>query len=185
MIDETHETLEAAAAIVLAGAATRGLRIATAENCTGGLIATHLSGVDTQARWFERGMIAASAAAQRELLGVPGPLLAACGAVSRPVALAMAEGARLRSAADAALAVTGYLTPFSEDGEYGHLFAAACSGERAACREFHLGAGERDSLREHAALAGFSVLAGIIRDHPVAGQDMVLEIVPRGSSAGR
>ncbi|OWQ96990.1 hypothetical protein CDQ92_07805 [Sphingopyxis bauzanensis] len=67
----------------------------------------------------------------------------------------------------------------------GNYRTAACSGERAACREFHLGAGERDSLREHAALAGFSVLAGIIRDHPVARQDMVLEIVPRGSSAGR
>jgi nicotinamide-nucleotide amidase len=180
MLDETHETLEAAAAIVLAGAATRGLRIATAENCTGGLIATHLLGVDTQARWFERGVIVTSAAAQRQLLGVPQALLAACGAVSRPVALAMAEGVRVRSAADAGLAVTGYLSPCPEDGAYGRVFAAACSGERAECREFHLGEGECGSLREHAALAGFSILAGIIKAHPIPpGSPRVLEIIPR------
>ena len=86
MIDARHETLEAAAAIVLAGAAARGIRIATAENCTGGLIATLLSGVDTRAHWFERGLVVASGAAQRDLLGVPQALFDQCGPVSQPVA---------------------------------------------------------------------------------------------------
>lgn len=180
MIDEKHEMLEAAAAIVLAGAASRGLRIATAETCTGGLIAAHLSAVDTQARWFERGVIAVSGAAQHDLLGVPHALLHGCGAVSRAVALAMAESVRVRSAADAGLAVTGYLTPFADDDDYGRLFAAACSGEHAECREFHLGEDQRASLREHAALAGLSVLAGVIKAYPTAqGSPMVLEIIPR------
>jgi len=179
MIDERHETLEAAAAIVLAGAAARGIRIATAENCTGGLIATLLSGVDTRARWFERGLVVASEAAQRELLGVPQALLDQCGAVSRPVALAMAEGARIRSAADAGLAVTGRQAPVAEGEEEGLVFVAACSGERAECHEYHLGALEGEALRDHAALAGLSVLADIVKDYPAAPPPgTIVEICP-------
>ncbi|MHA4835850.1 CinA family protein [Sphingopyxis sp. MSC1_008] len=179
MIDENQETLEAAAAIVLAGAATRGLRIATAENYTGGLIAALLSSVDTRARWFERGVVAATEAAQRDLLGVPQALIDQCGPVSRPVALAMAEGARLRSAADAGLAVTGYPSPVGDGEEAGLVFVAACSGERAECRELHLGPLDSVALRDHAALAALSVLAGIVKDYPAAPRPgTIVEILP-------
>ncbi|WP_326914876.1 CinA family protein [Sphingopyxis chilensis] len=180
MLDETHETLEAAAAIVLAGAAARGLRIATAENRTGGLVAALLSSVDTRARWFARGLVVATEAAQRELLGVPQALIDQCGPVSRPVALAMAEGARLRSAADAGLAVAGHPSAVAEHEEPGLLFVAASSGERAECREFHLGPLDDDALRDHAALAALSVLAGFVKDYPAAsGRGAVLEILQR------
>ncbi len=180
MIDRRHEMLDAAATIVLAGAATRGLRVATAETCTGGLIASYLSAADTEARWFEGGLIAATDKALHDLPGVPPGLLAECGAASCPVALAMANGIRVQSEADAGLAVTGYFTPFPDDGDYGRLFAAACSGERAECRAFHLGVSQRASLREHAALAGLSVLAGIIQKHPTTrGSSTGLTIPPR------
>jgi nicotinamide-nucleotide amidase len=85
--------------------------LATAESCTGGLIAaacTELSGSST---WFERGFVTYSNAAKTELLDVPAPSIAQHGAVSEPVARAMAAGALRRSAAQVALAVTGIAGP--------------------------------------------------------------------------
>lgn len=85
--------------------------LATAESCSGGLIAgacTDLSGSST---WFERGFVTYSNAAKTELLGVPAALIAQHGAVSEPVARAMAEGALRHSAAQVAVAVTGVAGP--------------------------------------------------------------------------
>jgi nicotinamide-nucleotide amidase len=85
--------------------------LATAESCTGGLIAGACTEVPGSSAWFERGFVSYSNAAKTELLGVDAALIAAEGAVSEPVARAMAIGALARSHAQAAVAVTGVAGP--------------------------------------------------------------------------
>jgi nicotinamide-nucleotide amidase len=89
----------------------RGWRLATAESCTGGLIAATCTALAGSSDWFERGFITYSNAAKSEQLGVPAALIARHGAVSEPVARAMAEGALQHSPADLAVAVTGIAGP--------------------------------------------------------------------------
>ena len=88
-----------------------GLHIATAESCTGGLIAALLTEIAGSSGVFERGFVTYSNAAKTEMLGVPAAMIEAHGAVSEPVARAMAEGALAHSAADIAIAVTGVAGP--------------------------------------------------------------------------
>lgn len=85
--------------------------LATAESCTGGLIAATCTDLAGSSRWFERGFVTYSNAAKCELLGVDAALIAAHGAVSEPVAAAMASGALAHSQAQVALAVTGLAGP--------------------------------------------------------------------------
>jgi len=89
----------------------RGWMMTTAESCTGGLIAAACTDLSGSSAWFERGFVTYSNAAKTELLGVPAGLIAAHGAVSEPVARAMAEGAVARSLAQAGVAVTGVAGP--------------------------------------------------------------------------
>jgi len=89
----------------------RGLMLATAESCTGGLIAGACTDLSGSSDWFERGFVSYSNAAKTELLGVPAALIEAHGAVSEPVARAMAEGAVARSHAQLSVAVTGVAGP--------------------------------------------------------------------------
>jgi nicotinamide-nucleotide amidase len=96
---------------VLKRARAKGLRIATAESCTGGLVAALLTEIPGSSDVFERGFVTYSNEAKIEMLGVPQELLAEFGAVSEPVAGRMAEGALERSAAQLAVAVTGIAGP--------------------------------------------------------------------------
>ena len=89
----------------------RGILLATAESCTGGLVAAACTELAGSSDWFERGFVTYSNAAKTELLGVPPALIAAHGAVSEAVARAMAEGALARSRAQVSLAVTGVAGP--------------------------------------------------------------------------
>ena len=89
----------------------KGLLLCTAESCTGGLIAALCTSVAGSSDWFERGFVSYSNAAKTELLGVDAALIHAHGAVSEPVARAMAAGALAHGAADLALAVTGIAGP--------------------------------------------------------------------------
>jgi nicotinamide-nucleotide amidase len=89
----------------------RGWRLATAESCTGGLVAAACTQLAGSSDWFERGFVTYSNAAKTELLGVDAALIAAHGAVSEAVALAMARGALQRAPVDLALAVTGIAGP--------------------------------------------------------------------------
>ncbi|MDI1260999.1 CinA family protein [Aquabacterium sp.] len=89
----------------------RGWQLATAESCTGGLIAATCTEVSGSSAWFERGFVTYSNQAKTELLGVDEALIEAHGAVSEPVARAMAEGALARSRAQLAVAVTGVAGP--------------------------------------------------------------------------
>lgn len=88
-----------------------GRHLATAESCTGGLIAAACTGIAGSSDWFERGFVTYSNEAKTEMLGVPAVLIAAHGAVSAEVVRAMAEGALAKSRADLAVAVTGVAGP--------------------------------------------------------------------------
>ena len=89
----------------------RGLKLAAAESCTGGLVTAVLTEIAGSSDVVERGFVTYSNAAKHEVLGVPEAMLAEHGAVSEPVARAMADGALAHSGADVAVAVTGVAGP--------------------------------------------------------------------------
>ncbi len=89
----------------------RGWMLASAESCTGGLIAAACTAQAGSSAWFEAGLVSYSNAAKAGLLGVDPKLIERCGAVSAEVACAMAEGIRARSAAQLTVAVTGIAGP--------------------------------------------------------------------------
>lgn len=101
----------ATATSVLIAYRKRGLRIATAESCTGGLIAAALTDVAGSSDVFERGFVTYSNDAKQELIAVPPAVLTKFGAVSAETAEAMARGALARSRADVAISVTGVAGP--------------------------------------------------------------------------
>ena len=89
----------------------RKWRVATAESCTGGLVAGAITDVPGSSAWFDRGFVTYSNEAKQQLLGVPCALLERYGAVSEEVAQALVEGALAHSAADVAVSVTGIAGP--------------------------------------------------------------------------
>jgi nicotinamide-nucleotide amidase len=105
------EALIEKAAGLLQACRSAGVMLATAESCTGGLIAGYLTEIAGSSDVVERGFVTYSNAAKQELLGVPAALIAAHGAVSAPVARAMAEGAIRASHAGIAVSVTGVAGP--------------------------------------------------------------------------
>ena len=131
--DETEE----AARRLLSKAAERGLKLATAESCTGGMLASLLTDVQGVAHTFDRGFVTYSYEAKNEMLGIPMEVIERNKAVTREVAIAMAEGALERSRANVALAITG----FADSGEEPGLvhFACARAGRKTAHREEHFG----------------------------------------------
>jgi len=126
----------------------RGWKLATAESCTGGLIAATCTGLSGSSDWLDRGFVTYSNAAKSAQLGVPEGLIAAHGAVSEAVARAMAAGALQQSLAQVSVAVTGVAGPTggSPEKPVGTVWLAwACPGEiRAECRHFP---GDRDAIR--------------------------------------
>ena len=137
--------LEEATRRLLAKACERGIAFATAESCTGGMIASLLTDVQGVAHAFDRGFVTYSEESKTEMLGVPAALIAQRGAVSREVAVAMAEGALERSDANIALAVTGFADKGDEPGLV--HFACARRGRRTAHREAHFGPIGRGATR--------------------------------------
>jgi nicotinamide-nucleotide amidase len=133
--------LVAEAAALLDDFRKRGLRLATAESCTGGLVAGLLTEIAGSSDVVERGFVTYSNAAKHELLGVPEAMLARHGAVSEPVARAMAEGALANSAADIAVSVTGVAGPGGSAAKPVGLvhFAAARRGGEVLHRECRFG----------------------------------------------
>ena len=128
----------------------RRWRVATAESCTGGLVAGAITAVAGSSAWFERGFVTYSDEAKHEMLGVPGSIIDAWGAVSEQVAMAMAQGARAVSRAPCALSVTGIAGPgggsaakpvgmvcfgWSVDGSAGRVATRRFDGDRARIRE--------------------------------------------------
>ncbi|MHB2166227.1 CinA family protein [Alsobacter sp. R-9] len=103
--------LEARVAALLGHLRTRGLMVATAESCTGGLVAGALTAIPGSSDVVDRGFVTYSNEAKTDMLGVPAAVIAAHGAVSEPVARAMAEGALARSRAGVTVALTGIAGP--------------------------------------------------------------------------
>lgn len=105
------EDIERIAAAVVAAAASRGWTVATAESCTGGLVAGALTAIAGSSAVVDRGFVTYSNQAKAEMLGVPTETLEAYGAVSEPVARAMAAGARVTAGVDLAVSITGIAGP--------------------------------------------------------------------------
>ena len=130
---------EARARTLIAVLRARGWRIATAESCTGGMVAAALTDVPGSSDVFDRGFVSYSYPAKVAMLGVPQLLLTGHGAVSEAVARAMAEGALAASDAELAVAVTGVAGPGASEAKPEGLvwFAAAtAAGVRTERRDF-------------------------------------------------
>lgn len=143
---------------LLAKAQAAGVTVATAESCTGGMIASVLTDIPGCSSVFERGFVTYSNEAKTEMLGVPAPWIEAHGAVSEPVAKAMAEGALTHSRAGMSVSVTGIAGPDggSEGKPVGLVwFGVARRGEAARTVEQRFGDLGRDGVR--AAAAAFAL----------------------------
>ena len=146
----------------------RGWRLAAAESCTGGLIAAACTSVAGSSDWFERGFVTYSNAAKAESLGIDPALIAAHGAVSEPVARAMAEGALAHSRADLAVAVTGIAGPGggSADKPVGMVWLAlARHGAATLAQRLQL-PGDRTAVRERTVERALDGLIEAARDVP-------------------
>ena len=137
-----------------------GLRLATAESCTGGLVAACLTEIAGASHVVERGFVTYSNEAKTELLGVPAELLRDHGAVSLETAGAMADGALARSRADVAVAVTGIAGPggATPGKPVGLVFLAAARRGGATTVERHVFAGDRRAVRLAAVAAALALL---------------------------
>ncbi|AGU47694.1 putative competence/damage-inducible protein CinA [Variovorax paradoxus B4] len=164
LADQDTPALVAATAELLL---KKGWMLATAESCTGGLIAGACTELAGSSAWFERGFVSYSNAAKTELLGVDAALIEAHGAVSEPVARAMAEGAIARSAARAAVAVTGVAGPTggSPEKPVGTVwFGWSVDGRvRTERRRFD---GDRAAVRAATVHYALQTLVGLLGPHP-------------------
>ena len=143
------ELTERAAALI-ALFASRGLKIATAESCTGGLVAGLLTEIAGSSAVVERGYVVYSNQAKQELLGVPAATIAAFGAVSEETARSMAQGAIAHAHADFAVAITGIAGPGGGTSEKPvGLVNFACAGADGGvvAREKRFGALSRSAIR--------------------------------------
>lgn len=151
---------ERLARAVLAAARARGVMVATAESCTGGLVAAALTDIAGSSDVFDRGFVTYSYPAKTAMLGVPEEMLAAHGAVSEPVARAMAEGALRASRAGAAVAITGVAGPGASEAKPEGLVWFATAGPRGLRTERRdFGPLGRAAVRQAAAEAALELLA--------------------------
>jgi len=146
------DSLRSLAAAVLGACRAKGLRLATAESCTGGMVAAALTDVAGSSDVVERGLVTYSNAAKSELLAVPPQLIAAHGAVSGEVAAAMAAGALARAPVDLAVAITGIAGPGggSPAKPVGLVWLGIAAKDGAVKTESHVFTGDRAAVR-HAA----------------------------------
>jgi nicotinamide-nucleotide amidase len=136
---------------VLDAARRRGWMIATAESCTGGLIFAQLTEIAGSSDVMDRGFVTYSNAAKHDMLGVPAKLIDQFGAVSEPVAQAMAEGALDRSGADVAISVTGVAGPGASEAKPEGMvcFALAMTGRPTRTETQQFGAIGRAKVRQN------------------------------------
>jgi nicotinamide-nucleotide amidase len=146
---------------VLKACRDRGWHIATAESCTGGLVAATLTAIAGSSDVIERGFVAYSNEAKAELLGVAPATIAAHGAVSAEAAAAMAKGAIVRAPVDLAVSVAGIAGPGGGSAEKPvGLVIFGLARRDGTCRtERHVFAGDRTAVREAALKAALGLLA--------------------------
>lgn len=157
-----HEMRDAAERVLFA-CRKRGFKIVTAESCTGGLIAATLTAIAGSSDVVDRAFVTYSNEAKREMIGVPWDAILGHGAVSDPVARAMAEGALARSNAALAVSVTGVAGPGGGTAEkpVGLVhFSAARSGFDTIA-ERHVFPGDRDGIRRVTVLTALTMLGSL------------------------
>jgi len=150
---------------LLADARAKGLKIATAESCTGGLVAGLLTEIAGSSDVFERGFVTYSDRAKKDSLGVPGAMIRQHGAVSEPVARAMAEGAIRNSGAQLAIAITGIAGPGggSDEKPVGLVhITAARAGEATLHRECRFGDIGRSEVRLKSVETALEMLQSLV-----------------------
>ncbi|KND54619.1 Protein Implicated in DNA repair function with RecA and MutS [Candidatus Paraburkholderia kirkii] len=128
------------------------LMLATAESCTGGMVATAITNISGSSAWFERGFVTYSNLAKTEMIGVPAALIEQHGAVSEPVAKAMAEGALRNSRAQVSVSITGVAGPAG--GSEAKPVGTVCFGWSNRLHttvETQLFKGDREQVRTQAA----------------------------------
>ena len=154
------ESLLAEAATLLAACRARGWMLATAESCTGGLIAAALTAIPGASDVVDRGFVTYSNDAKMELLGVPEAMLAAHGAVSEAVVRAMAEGALARSRATISVSVTGLAGPGGGSAEkpVGLVWFGLAQRGRDLRSERVVFAGDRSTVRSAAVGHAFGMI---------------------------
>ena len=139
--------------------ALKGRTLATAESCTGGGIGAALTGVPGSSLVYKGGIISYTNEVKSALLGISPELLNDVGAVSAPVAEAMAVGARKALSADIAVSVTGLAGP--DGDEYGNpvgtVFIGYCDKDHLISMRF-LFAGDRESVRQQAVMEGLKII---------------------------
>ena len=139
--------------------ALAGNRLATAESLTGGGIGASITAVSGASAVFAGGVISYTNEVKNKVLGVPVETLNTCGAVSAPVAQAMAEGARRVIGADVAVAVTGLAGPDGDDfgNPVGTVFIGYADGQTAFARKYHFDGG-RAEVREQTIEAALKLI---------------------------
>jgi len=149
--------------VVLSLCRERGLTLATAESCTGGLVAARLTSIPGSSDVFVGGVVAYSNAVKREELGVPAETLEADGAVSEETAAAMAEGARERLGVDVAVSVTGVAGPGggTEEKPVGLVYLHAVGPDGARSVSFSVPS-DRESIRRRAAVAAIHLVRRLL-----------------------
>jgi nicotinamide-nucleotide amidase len=141
----------------------QGLRVAAAESCTGGLITSRLTDVPGSSRYVDQSVITYSNEAKTELLGVPTDVLKAHGAVSEPVALAMADGIRVRAGADVGIGVTGIAGPTGGTPEkpVGMVVVAVVTASERRCRTFRF-FGDRAQVKFQASQSALDMVRRLL-----------------------
>ena len=150
----------------------RGMTIGVAESITGGLMAKRLTDLPGASRVFKGGIVSYTNEIKQNLLGVSGALLAEHGAVSAPVAQAMAEGARKVLVVDVALSATGVAGPDKDDrgNEVGTAFVAIATAEGSYVRALNLGNRPmRERLRTQTAHNAFDLARRYLSGLPYEG----------------
>jgi nicotinamide-nucleotide amidase len=155
----TDDRLVALADRLFRACVDRGLTVATAESCTGGLVAHAITEIAGSSTYFRGAFVTYADDVKRDQLGVPQELLDAHGAVSAQVARAMAEGARARLASDLAVAVTGIAGPGggSDEKPVGLTYVAIADHDGADVRR-HLWTGDRSANKHDSAAAALELL---------------------------
>ncbi|WP_116131756.1 CinA family protein [Tropicimonas sp. IMCC34043] len=167
-VDAATEIAVVSAEQLLAVGRQKRLTVATAESCTGGLIAGAITEIAGSSDIFDRGFVTYSNAAKQQMLGVTRASLEAFGAVSEPVAREMAEGALARSDADIAVSVTGIAGPGgSENKPEGRVcFGLARRGHVTVTKTVEFGARGRVAVRQFTVNHALDLLLGAMQDAP-------------------
>ena len=167
MLQKEELSVQAACGLIADLMLKKHWKLATAESCTGGLIAAACTDLSGSSNWFERGFVTYSNEAKTELLGVDAALIASHGAVSEAVVRAMAQGALQHSHAQVAVAVTGVAGPTggSADKPVGTVWIGWATQQGITSTVYRF-SGDRSAVRAATVQQALATLLELLRAHP-------------------